>query len=112
MRGIGLLAVLVAALSSCDPDAARAVEFCSVFCECEPPAGLSEDQCVVQCTSELGPQIDEVPQACLSCISENRDRCLTIEVVCDDACDQGIDEEPPDPTPEPPVFVDAGVDAF
>lgn len=112
MRGIGLAAFLIAVLSSCDPDAARAVEFCSAFCECEPPPGLTEDQCLVECTSELADEIRQLPDACLSCISENRDRCLTIEAVCEDACDQGIDP-PPQPDPEPPVIVDAGVpDSF
>lgn len=57
--------------------------------------------------------IQQLPDACLDCISDNRDRCLSIEAVCDDVCD--IDDEPPIPDPgDPPVFVDAGVppDAF
>lgn len=104
MRGLGLAVVLLAALSSCDPDAARAVEACSVICDCQAPT-FDQDTCLNQCVSEATDQIAQLPAACLACISEHRDRCLSLETDCEPLCDQGIDNPPP----EPPVIVDGGV---
>lgn len=109
MRGLGLAALVIAALSSCDPDAARAVEACSVFCDCEPPPGLTDEQCLQQCVGDVADSIGLISDACLACIGDHRDRCLSIEVDCEDECDEGIDDNPPPPDPEPPVVVDAGV---
>lgn len=111
MRGLGLAAFLLAA-TSCDPDAARAVEACSVICDCQ---SATSDECFTECVNDVADEITQIPAACLSCISDHRDRCLSLEVDCfDGPCD--IDDEPPQPgtpEPEPPVIVDAGVpDSF
>jgi len=109
MRGIGLAAVLIAALSSCDPDAARAVEACSVICDCEAST-FDQDECLSECVNEILQDV-RIPDACFTCISDHRDRCLSIDSDCQDPCST---DEPPVPD-EPPVAVDAGVpndDAF
>ncbi len=105
MRGIGLAAILIAALSSCDPDAARAVEACSVICDCEQATG---DECFTDCVNDVADQIQVIPAACLACISEHRDRCLSLEAECFDGPCQLDDNPPPEPG-DPPVIVDAGM---
>lgn len=105
MRGLGLAALLIAA-SSCDPDAARAVEACSVICDCQDAAG---DECFTECVNDASDEIARLPAACLSCISDHRDRCLSLEVDCFQGPCNVDDQPPPDPNPDPPVIVDAGV---
>jgi hypothetical protein len=106
MRGLAFAALLIAATTSCDPEAARVVEACSVICDCQPAGG---DECFTECVDEVANQAS-LSDACLACVSDHRDRCLSIEVDCDDTC--GGDDNPPqpgEPNPEPPVVVDAGV---
>jgi hypothetical protein len=120
MRGICLAAAMVATLlvTSCDGTTGQAIEFCTVFCECEEaPVDALQQQCVDQCVGEAGGFIERLPPACFSCISENRGRCLSIEAVCEPVCDVDIDDDdPPPPDPiDPPVIIDAGLpepDAF
>jgi hypothetical protein len=105
MRGLAFAALLLAA-TSCDPDAARAVEACSVICDCQPAGG---DECLTGCVDDVANQLT-LSDACLACVSDHRDRCLSLEVDCEDLC--GGDDPPPpqpEPNPEPPVPVDAGV---
>ncbi len=101
MRGLAFAALLIAA-TSCDPDAARAVEACSVICDCQPAGG---DECFTGCVDDVANQLS-LSDACLACVSDHRDRCLSLEVDCSNLC--GGDNPPPQPG-EPPVPVDAGV---
>lgn len=113
MRGIYLAALAIAALSSCDGDLGRAIEVCSIVCECEEaPVDSIQQQCVDECVIQAGPFIDQIPPACFQCLADNRGRCLAIEASCEDVCD--IDDQPvPDPDPiDPPVIIDAGVPPF
>ena len=73
--------------------------------------GATEDECLAECVGEVADQISLISNACLACIADHRDRCLSLEVDCEDVCDQGIDDNPPppDPTDPPPVVVDAGM---
>lgn len=118
MRGICLAAVLVAAVvSGCDGAVGRAIEACTVFCECEEaPVDSIQQQCVDECVAESVNFIEVLPPDCFSCIAEHRNRCLSLEVECEPVCD--VDDQPvpvPEPDPiDPPVLIDAGIppDAF
>lgn len=107
MRGLAFAALLIAA-TSCDPDAARAVEACSVICDCQP---AGNDECLTSCVDDVANQLS-LSDACLACVSDHRDRCLSLQVDCEGLCggdDQPQPGDPPRPNPEPPVVVDAGV---
>ncbi len=81
-----------------------------MICDCQVASG---DECFTECVNDVADEIQVIPAACLSCISEHRDRCLSLEVDCFEGPCQ-LDDNPPPPDPgDPPVIVDAGVpDAF
>lgn len=84
-----------------------------MICDCQPVGG---DECVNDCVNDVADQIQQIPAACLACINDHRDRCLSLEAECFqgpcDMDDEPVPGGPDEPNPEPPVIVDAGVDSF
>jgi hypothetical protein len=106
MRGIhwrwSVLA-LVAALAACDASVQESITAaCTSFCGCEAsPLPDEQQECIGECVNEIPASI---PQACLDCISAHANRCATLEIDCEPACNfEG------DPPPPPPPLIDAFV---
>lgn len=103
MRGIRFAALFALALAACDSTPAeRASAACTIVCRCQlPPVPAQQEECVDECVPEFLQA--NVPEECTQCLEANATSCSTIELLCEDACDQ---PQPPidDPVGDPPMI--------
>ena len=84
----------ITSLSACEmSESERVASACTAICACMAvPLPALQDECVLECTSEVSGQI---PDECLSCVSSH-DSCTTLERDCEPLCN-----------PPEPVFANA-----